>query len=262
MRSSNQLIIFLSGIVLLLIAVVIFIYNGQTLGNIIPDVLLEISIVVLSLVIIDRIWSAIGGDPLQHQIEELKSLNDLSHDGNRCGLIRIHEKVTEIDGREWTRLFRSAESNIDISSNTLADLIARPDLWNLLLEKAKRGIKVRLLFNSIQNPAAVYAGYDHVNTMRDQITEFSQKYFETLEQLTPEIRKNFIAVQLHNETMFSAIRRFDETMYVVHYEYSTRIRVLPVYVFEGSNKPLFQLYLNEFEKLFENNLSWSNVAVD
>jgi hypothetical protein len=53
-----------------------------------------------------------------------------------------------------------------------------------------------------------------------------------------------------------AVRRFDGTIYILHYLYSQRSPDTPVYVVQNEEKLLFGTYIYEFERLF--NLSKEN----
>jgi hypothetical protein len=190
-KNDRRTIYFLPilGISIILISFIVSLNNNQSLFPLFSDVTLKIGIVILSIFLVDRLWTILGGEPLQNQVSELKELNELNRTGTENGLIKIYTYVTEVDAREWLDLISSSKSNIDISSYTLNDLIARPRIWDLLQERAREGVQVRLLLNSSDNIAMEYVGHENLLTIRDQISEFEQKCSIAKEEFDKEKEK-------------------------------------------------------------------------
>jgi len=254
MRRSNRLLygFFISlGAALLLCS---YILNSKF--PLFADVIKDFGVVVISLVLIHLLWNIVGGDPLSEEISQLKKLNLLNQDSDISGLTRLHVKATDITHDKWLKLIQNSRVQIDICANTLYDITDRVDLLNALVERINAGIKVRLLLNSSDNPVWIYGvDYSHPNleTMKQQMEYSWTKLNQLRESLPVSIKSNLSLVKLNKEQMHVALRRFDDQMFIVHYVYSARTSETPVYVIEGSDKPLFRFYIYEFEHLFEHN---------
>jgi hypothetical protein len=114
-------------------------------------------------------------------------------------------------------------------------------------------VEIRILINHPENealPPAVDAEYGNIRAMWEQMTH-TWTYFNSLRNELPEdVRPRFQVARLRTGVMHIALRRFDESMYILHYLYSQRSADTPVFVIADEEKPLFNTYMEEFGRLF------------
>jgi hypothetical protein len=235
------------GIALLLSS---FVLNDLVDSSVPANVATSLGVVTLSTTLLNLLWRYSGGEPLEKHLLDIKSLASSSIRTSQIGLVEVYPEATEVSTAQWLTLIRSSRTSIDISSHTMSQFLDQPHLWQALVEALNRGVKIRLLLNSQDNPALAASGSSPLGYLESR-RQLMQNAWETFEaasaSLPPAVQANLIVGRLTNESMFVSVRRFDDTMYVAQYLYTDKMRNNPVLVVRGTSSPLFMKYLSEFE---------------
>jgi hypothetical protein len=220
--------------------------------DLVGDVLKDVGVIVGTLVLIDILWGAVGGDPLSQQIAALAQASRITVDANSTGLHRVHASAREMGAENWVHLIQQARHRIDIVGYTLYDFMEKKAVRDALLEEARRGAIVNVLLSNPESPALAQNVDPHKrDTMRQQMSTSLWKLKEMRRALPPELKKNFsIRSVVDKGVLDVGMRRFDNVMYIVHYSYSLSTPDTPVYVIKDENKPLFRTYMRCFDELF------------
>jgi hypothetical protein len=242
------------GIILLLSS-----YIAKASGNLlVGDTSKDLGVVIISLVLVDLLWKLVGGDPLSKEIAELKKYNNLhavALEGGLEGLIlKANDAKTEVD---WLEMIKKSQEHIDICGHTLVDIAEKPDWVSALKNRAESGVHIRLILNSPSNPTlpnGINPDIPNLPKMMEDMKFSWNKFTELQNSLPVDKQSNLSVVQIKTDILFINIRRFDEKLYLLHYLYSTLNEYCPVFIFEGHQKQLFKLYLDEFNKIYSHNL--------
>jgi hypothetical protein len=250
MYRTNKLVygLFVSvGIALLLAA---YVLDNMFRSRLPGDVAMNLSVVTLSITMVSLLWRYAGGEPIEAQLAEIRSLAQFRVRAAELGVTDIVGQATDVSTSEWLEMIRGSRNAIDISSHTMSQFLDQPHLWQAVVECLKRGVQVRLLLNSAENPALVASGSGSAGHLlsRKQLSQNAWETFSTSRaSLSAAEQANLTVGRLAEETLFVSIRRFDDKMYVAQYLYTDNMRNNLVLIIEGAGKPLFSKYLNEFE---------------
>lgn len=256
MRTINKTTIYIAlvfvSLFLFLISYVLSVnFNQERAGNIIQD----IAMITVSIVLIDLIWGIAGGDPLSKEISDLKNMHVLYQDGRTTGLTRVLSQVSKVNHDDIDELYSKTENTIDVSGWTLKTFAEDKPLFNKILDRVKnRKLTVRIVIYSPYNPALNYVTGQNKSSLTGLIEDikYSLAKFQQMKSSLPkDAQKRFIIKELKDGLIYVSVRRSDDTMYVIHYLYGLSVTETPLYVIQGANQPLFEAYMSEFEKLFD-----------
>lgn len=224
------------------------------------DLLLNVGYMVVTIVIVNALWYILGGDPLQNNIEDLKSTTNLLSDGIKSGLTRFflsHQAI--LAEHTWISMLESAKKNIDMMGYSLHAWTKNDAIAKVLIKLAKKGIQVRVMVMSPNNPhfnAGLNYGLNSFTEsyMKDEVSlcaEFCNKIKSSL----PDDKENNVQmVNIENGLTECQIIRVDDKIYVTPYLYSLNTDESPLFVLKnGEKNDAFDKYLAEFNMLWEKN---------
>ncbi|MGH7492632.1 MAG: hypothetical protein ACREOO_09575 [bacterium] len=208
------------------------------------DVTKDFAVVLLSIVLLDLLWNAAGGDFNQAR-------------NNLRGLSKVYLEPEEVDKDiSWIDLARKAHHEIDLQGLTLSFLSTNEDFIKVLKERIIAGIRVRVVVMAPDNPIIQKSsGVKHflypdtLKTQSKTTAEIFERLQEELNNIKPQKGK---LTFLLNKTlpMSIAIRRFDDQLFLLPYLWNKNTLNTPVFLIEGSNNRLFQIYVDSFEDQF------------
>lgn len=212
----------------------------------------DFGVVIISLSLVDLLWQLVaGGDPLAREIEQLRELNELTRQANRCSLVDVADRRSELleENASYAKMIESCRSHVDISGYTLHVLVEKQSLLEELVRKAQHGVKIRILLCSPDNPAVPFAVQEDVyEGMKSEMEVTWKLLSRARDKLNDRDKLNFEFRRLTNRSLTTSIFRVDERLSVIHYLYSRFTTETPVYV--AKDRGLFKVYLQEFERLF------------
>ena len=221
-------------------------------GELAFDLCKDFGVVIISLSLVDLLWQLVaGGEPVAREIEELRSSNELTRQANRCSLVDVADRRSELlkENASYMKLVESCRSHVDISGYTLHVLVAKQSLLDELVRKARHGVKIRILLCSPDNPAVRFAVQEEVyDGMKSEMDTTWKLLTRARDRLGADEQQNFQFRRLTNRSLTASIFRVDERLSVIHYLYSRFTTETPVYV--ARDRGLFKVYLDEFERLF------------
>jgi hypothetical protein len=213
--------------------------------HLLPDIIKDIGVVYGSVALLNFLWSKLGGDPLEEQIDELKSYNYLAREAEQSGLVHLYPNTQDI---RLVDLIRKSTSEIDICGYTLHDFKENESLLDLLREKIEGGVTVRMIQVAPDNDAFGYSVTNKV-AMISLMNDAWQKLQDFRNSLDTKKRSRLILGQLKKGALHVSLRRFDDELYVLHYLYAKNTPESPVFVIKGKEKPLFKTYMLEYETM-------------
>lgn len=249
MRKKNKLVYSLFG----LAALVCLLVSALLPDGLASTLAKDAGVVLGAVLLVDVIWSIIGGDPLSSQIGELRSAHQILLDSSDAGLSRVLSNADDYVGN-WTDHAARAVESIDLAGHTLDQLIDNQAFRSTLRERAERGVLVRILINSPGNPATSH-GIDPANDNLAAMEAKMRASYEALcalrDSLPDDKRANLAIHRLaHGHSLRIALRRFDREMFVVPYLFSRTTPTCPLYVLDQAGA-LFTIYNEEFDRLVE-----------
>jgi len=219
------------------------------------DLAKDFGVVIISLALVDLLWDLVaGGDPLSQEIHSLIDLSVVTRQANENGVVDLSWKRANLTDQSTsiTRAIQHSKKNVDMSGYTLYVLVETQGFLRELVDRAKDGVKVRLLLCASDN-SALSGGVDRglLETMQAQSLRTSAQLLKARMGLSPEKRSNFEVRVLTDKILYTSILRFDERINAVHYLHSRYTPECPVLVVRGADTPLFRTYLAEFDWCFE-----------
>lgn len=236
-KQLAQLIFLLSGISLIFLAYILEL-KGFQLSY---DVAKDLSVAFLAFVILDILWSS-----LVHK--EAPSLE---------GIAKVYLDVREA-GRDisWIDLVKQANYRIDLQGLSLSFQATDDEFMHALKQKIISGVRVRVVLMSPDHPLLGEEIKLRSFVYPEDIKNLSKTSAERFKNLERELegikgKKGSLTLILNDSRPMSvSVRRFDDKMYVLHYEWHTKTVDTPVYLMKGEEKPLFKRYLDAFEDQF------------
>jgi hypothetical protein len=181
--------------------------------------------------------------------EQLFSSNILLQSAQQCGLMRIHARSREAHD-ELLQQLESSTRQVDLQGLTISDLVHKDEWLRIMKQRIASGIQVRIVIISPENPSLAPGGkhaYREVDLLRTQAGISWNKLVSFYEQLPQKDKKRISIYRLEYGIMSFSLRRFDSTMYVVHYLTHHNTPETPLYVIQGEDRLLFRKCLEEFE---------------
>ena len=264
MRNSYRWVFVLTGIVFLLAASVVdyafineavagAIVSSEKLAHESKDILLAIGVAMLTVTLVDLLWSKAGGDPLSAEIRKLSQINDLISDSYKTGVARVHAKVHLSPSKNWKAMIDASQKEIDLTGYQMLDIVDSDAAMDSLALKAADDVVVRVVLmpaTSIALGCAVSP--QNINAMQANMKHALEK-FQELRTRLPEGHGLSIAVIDDKSVLDASVRRFDGQMHVVHYLQSINTSDTPVLelIDNGTAESLFNTYKTWFDRLFK-----------
>lgn len=244
--------IFLVGYVLSRVLLNSFSKESHELVTVVGDLSKDLAVMLGAVVVLELLWSKMGGDPLGRQIEKLAELTDLHSDGQKTGLKRI--KVGELP-EDWLAKLKKCEERVELAGYMLHPFADNPDIRSTLTELATKGVKIRILLFDSSNEALKYiVQQDHLKAMQTMM-DLNFERFSHCRPTDKRYSKNLEVGKLKTGVIDFSYYRFDGELHVIPYTYRVETPASPVLVIRGdSSAPLFRLYTEAFDGLFKQSL--------
>jgi hypothetical protein len=249
----------------------------------------DLGIIIFGIAAVEIVWKMAGGAPIDITLDEIKTvsadmrettsknlaslqtansnilstssrietlvekMSTIVEAANRTGVIDIganQEQVGFTPG-EIARRAHEATRHIELCGSTLYVVYSNDAALNAVLAAAKRGVAVRILLPS---PAA---------DEKILVANFKDRFLDDIKSgaLFKEIIRKIAAGNeqfpslglklLAKKTLTMALVCIDETMIVTPYLYEKQTSESPRFKISGTTTSLFQIYLSEFNALFE-----------
>lgn len=249
---------------------------AQLLGasTVIGGALVNLGVAFIAIVILDLVWSALGGEPLQLAIRDLRSeigfiskLFKVVQDAEQSGVTRIYAKSDEYGtGSKWRILLEGATRNVDLSSAGLHGWLKDGEHFvNIIENGVSKGCSYRLLlYAPLQDDSPpIHPLRQIIETENDRSmstashNQESLRFYLTIQNSLPfEYRKQFQVKVLDDKVMYNLISRFDNLLIVTYYMFHQRSESSPLLEVRGPDSLLFGAYVKEFDML------WNSKARD
>ncbi|NUO81087.1 hypothetical protein HUU05_13490 [candidate division KSB1 bacterium] len=202
----------------------------------------DFGVVLLSIVVLDFIWNAVGGD---------FSRKDFQSNGVSKVYLTPDEAEKDFS---WIELVKKAKKRIDLQGLTLNYLATKQEFMTALRERIIAGVEVRVVLMSPDNPISNDAQHFLYPEDLKAGSKTSSAIFKRLEYEINGIeskRGQFTLLLSKEHSISIALRRFDDKLFVIHYQLNRHTADTPVYLIrEGENSELFHSYLTSFDDSF------------
>jgi hypothetical protein len=257
---------YLPQLVIVLVGILLFIWAFHIAGNdraeqhmLWIDLIKDFGVVIAALAVTDFVWKLVGGDPISVEIEQLqqtlseqvqilKRANELTKQAEDMGLCGVQANRSP-DPATWLQLIGNARVSIDLCDLTLKDFAENRDILDALVKAASGGVAIRILMVDPNTNVMDSLAENSIDTENDT------KY--TLRELSSRLRSDrtrddrFAVHLLQEKALQVGIRRFDDRIYIQHYLHSRNPSTTPALIVSGKQAPLFKLYVQEFNRLYE-----------
>jgi hypothetical protein len=223
-------------------------------------------LIALTVVIVDALWTIVGGDPVGESIGELRTTLDrfrqsikLLDDSHKTGLRRVVAASGAFGSTEdWMTRLASARAQVDLMGYTLHVLTRGPNFEAVIRDLVRREVAIRLLVMAADSPK-LPAFVNHaqipgltVDTVTAELAA-STAAFRALRTAVNSPRFELRAV--HDGMIVTQIVRVDGTITSIQYLYSAVASRNPIFEVQGESSDLFRCYAEEFERLWESAVS-------
>lgn len=253
---------------------ILFFFTSYTLNIqqslLLSDIMKELGVVVLGIIMLETLWSAFGGDPQTEKLVGLENLissqatsienlvlsNTLRQSDIECGLARVHPRAKDVTHDELLNNLKNSFHHIDLQGITISDLVHNEEWLRIMKQRITSRVQIRIVVMSPENPSLLPGGksaYREVELLRTQAAISWNKLATFYTQLSQDEKESVAFFRLENGIMSNSIRRFDSTMYIVHYLTHVDTRETPLYVIRGEDRPLFQKCMQEFQTNIDKN---------
>ncbi|MEV4062190.1 XRE family transcriptional regulator [Nonomuraea dietziae] len=147
----------------------------------------------------------------------------------------------------WRRLFEEAEQEIDILTYSGLFLIEDAGLLNLIAERARAGVRVRVLLGNPDCPEVATRGHDE--TIGPDV--MAARIRNSLALCSSLDRIDQAEIRLHRTTLYNSIYRADDHLLVNIHAYGTpaaHAPVIDIRAFESEGAA--DVYLSSFERVW------------
>lgn len=265
-KSKNTLTLFLLSIILvsaIMFIVALFLQVGKSAdsSNPIVDIfiscLYSIATSLIASVLVVFASSKILGEPLDAFIKEtngyISKLSLLNQSASTTGLVQVFPR--RADNQEvFFELLSERWQTLNIMAVKLEFLSRDPRFGELLLDACKRGAKIRILLIDITNGAKLLerAAYEATPNFVNK-AEIAVSTVNGIVEKCNNVLGSNLKLELlgHSEYLPITMMQVDD-----HMLYYTRTRnqsggESPLYMVKNTPKGIFQLYLKDFDYLWE-----------
>jgi lambda repressor-like predicted transcriptional regulator len=167
---------------------------------------------------------------------------------SQAEFVGMHPNRGSVPANTWTSLLDQASESIDLlayAASFLHDSIA--DFGPLLMEKARQGVQVRLLFGDPASDAVRRRGEEEgIQHLMASRCELTWAYF------TPVLTVPGITARQHGETLYNSIFRFDDVLLANTHTFGAAASQSPIiHVQRILGGRLFTTYMQSFERTWD-----------
>jgi hypothetical protein len=240
-KSTLRILFILSGALFVALAYILRLWEFTMASEIIKD----FAVVLLSIVFLDMIWSAVGGDFSQGRFSN--SLIDN---------VYLNPQEAEREN-SWREIISNTRQRIDLQGLSLSYFTLNDEFMSILKERILSGVKVRVVIMSPDNPFLGDTAALRGLLYPEKVVLVSKQSAEALEMLQDELksiktnRGGLTVVINKTRPMSMSIRRFDNKLFVLPYIWNRSTFNSPVYFIQGEAKELFRKYIESFEDQFD-----------
>lgn len=248
------------GILFVAMAWTLFLWPEDKLSvvEVLANTLLLVGFAILTVVILQLLWSAFGGDPVQRSIDRLAESATLLEDSRTTGVRRMLTKSgTFGSDSDWLAELSAARRNgtVDLMGYTLVSWL-QGDFEECVLELLDRGVTVRALFMSITN--SVFGRPDNEIIATEQPAKLcadclaAEAVFRRLTETAATRKGSFQARQVHTGSIKCSLTRVDRRIIAIPYLYSVPASnsLLMVIGDVEERTTLYSLFTREFDTLW------------
>lgn len=252
-------------VAILFLVIAWFLAKDQTTAReeLVRSVVADVGVVVFGLLVVDMVWQLAGGEPIQNtlryldgklvgKIEESHELTGLMVHVHRLGLHGIAENQDPLRLKLADRI-NNSKTAIDISGWSLYLLHEHSAVQRALVQAAERGVAVRIVMPSSG------AGWLAAVNKPDIVAGARSMAAQVQAQLQPLLSAG---AGIHLQDRFvitSSILRFDDFLQVMPYLVSETSSNSPRLQVRGPDTPLYQLWMAEFDYLYNHGEALSAV---
>lgn len=263
-----QIVFLLLGGLLLVIAYLLatLISNPSESAKFWTNSIQNIAFIILTVVIVDFLWQIIGGEPVRDTLTalagtlaEMRSSVVLLEDSKRTGLHRLFSVSGALGShREWMDRLKQARSNVDLLGYTLHVWTRGENFEQEMVALVKAGVHARILIMDETNPnLPSFVNEKQISSISVTAVQaeigVAKKAFisiaSALQKQSP--LGSFEFRTLKEGLIVSQICRTDSRLTAVQYLYSVVASRSPLVDVRGSDTELFQVYMDEFDTLWE-----------
>jgi len=208
----------------------------------------------------------LGGEPVSQAVgvlgstlEELRTSIKLLADSKNTGMERAYSVSGDFGSHtDWMKRLKSAKTNIDLMGNSLYVWTKGENFEDEILNLVASGVNVRILvmdednknFESLINTTQIISTNlasekEELRIVRKVFTEISDR----LDSLNPVGSFEFRTLQ--EGLILCQLCRTDNELTMIQYLYSVVTSRSPLFVINGRDTKLFEIYMREFDRLWE-----------
>ena len=258
-KKHPNIIIFILGLMVEVIAFFIK-AEGITIKMFIYDMVVNVGFILLAIAIANAIWFLLGGDPMEERIDKSLDTLELAADGFRGGLSRAFLKSNSFkNADEWISLLKEAKYQVDMMGYSLYMLTCTKASQDVLRELANKNIKIRILIMDSENThfsaGLNFDGLDAMTleTMKGAVDACTRCVAGAKKNVRENKKNNLKFATIKKGLTECQIIRIDNNIYVTPYLYSCHTADSPLFVFREQKNGYFEKYMEEFEKMWEQN---------
>jgi transcriptional regulator with XRE-family HTH domain len=162
-------------------------------------------------------------------------------------IVTVYPHRWAVDREVWRNLFRSAEDEIGVLVYGGYFLAEDAGLLRVLADKARSGVKVRILLGDADSPEVIQRGTDEgiADAMPAKIRNVLVLYRPLAKLPTVEIRQ-------HRTVLYNSIYRADDQLLVNTHVYGSLASNAPVlHLRQIAGGDMVTMYLDSFEKVWD-----------
>ncbi len=266
-KRTPQIVFLLLGVLLLVIAFLLttLIQQPSEAVKFWADSIKTIAFIILTIVIVDFLWQIIGGEPVRETLKvlaatlaQMRSSISLLEDSKKTGLNRLFAVSGALGShREWMQRLKESRSQIDLLGYTLHVWTRGETFEQEMISLVRAGVKVRVLIMDETNSNLKGLVNENqitslsITSVQEEI-KVAKRAFKaiasTLENGSPQ--GSFEFRTLKNGLIVCQLCRTDSRVTAVQYLYSVVASRSPIVDVRGNDTELFQVYMTEFESLW------------
>ena len=263
-RSKAGYLFFIIGLLVLLISG--FMTAKAKRDEFFSTTIQGVALIILTVVVIDFLWSIVGGDPVSESLLTLRAtLGDLRtsvrllEDSNKTGLRRIFATSGAAGSQQdWMNRLKSARSSVDLMGYSLHVWTRGRDFENTLARMAREGVRIRVLIMAPDNPEiTAFVNHRQIGGITlDMVREEIKAALQAFKKIAANLdcspgEANFELRMLKGGVVVAQICRTDSKLTAIQYLYSAVASRTPLLEVEGEESDLFEVYLEEFEQVWK-----------
>jgi hypothetical protein len=223
------------------------------------DLVKDFGVVIAGLLVVNLVWSIVGGEPLENAIKVLRHelqrtevnlgrFSKLTSSAQAAGLLDVggNSSALQYQADQLVQMIEHAKVRICVCGLTLLLLQENHNLVTVLREAANRGVLVQILLAAHDNPWLAASNEEATLPGMTGVISNTIRILKEAAQNT-----QFQVRALRKKTFTVSLLRFDETIIATPYLVSTMTASSPRFVASGSDTPLFKIWMREFDYLFE-----------